>query len=48
MRASGRPRRRIWPWIVVPLLIVAAAPVAAALLLPDGRGLSNEETYSIR
>ena len=48
MRESGRSKRRIWPWIVVPLLIVAAATVASALLLPDGRGLSDEETYSIR
>lgn len=48
MREPGVPARRIWPWIVVPILIVAAAAAASALLLPDGDGLSNEGTYSVR
>lgn len=48
MREPEVPARSVWPWIVVPLLIVAAAAVASALLLPDGDGLSNEGTYSVR
>lgn len=48
MREPGVPARRIWPWIVVPLLIVAAVAAASALLLPDGDGLSKKGTYSVR
>jgi hypothetical protein len=45
---AGGPRRRIWPWILVPLLIVAAAVFASARLLPGGSGLSESGNYSVR
>ncbi|MEE2939913.1 MAG: hypothetical protein VX460_05975 [Planctomycetota bacterium] len=48
MKDLGGPKGRIWPWIVVPLLIVAAATVASALLLTDGPGLSDEGSYRVR
>lgn len=48
MSDPGGPSRRIWPWILVPLLIVAAAVFASTRLLPGGSGLSGNGTYSVR
>ena len=48
MSEPGSPRRRIWPWILVPLLIVAAAVFASTRFLPGGSGLSENGNYSVR
>lgn len=45
MKGSGG---RLWPWVVVPLLLVAAIAAAVALALPDGGGLSGEGGYRVR